>query len=91
MATDMYQETNNYLLKAIFAAKGPNMSWEYLGDYVSTNIRAFQEITQMFEQAVSAKFHNPAHVRSSSELEVYKVKKAFQESGILTWEPSDDK
>lgn len=23
MATDMYQETNNYLLKAIFAAKGP--------------------------------------------------------------------
>lgn len=67
------------------------MSWEYLRDYVSTNIRAFQEIMQMFERAVSAKFHNPAHVRSSSEDDVYKVKKAFQGSGILTWEPSDDK
>ncbi|KAF9092964.1 hypothetical protein BGX27_001693, partial [Mortierella sp. AM989] len=80
MATDMYQETNNYLLKAIFTAKGPNMSWEYLKDYVSTNIRAFQEIARMFERAVGVKFHNPAH-----------AKKAFQESGILTWEPSDDK
>ncbi|KAG0012791.1 hypothetical protein BGZ82_002424, partial [Podila clonocystis] len=91
MATDMYQETNNYLLKAIFAAKGPNMSWEYLRDYVSTNIRAFQEIAQMFERAVGARLHDPAHVRSSSEGDVYKVKNALQESGILTWEPSDDK
>ncbi|KAG0280266.1 hypothetical protein BGZ97_009440, partial [Linnemannia gamsii] len=91
MATDMYQETNNYLLKAVFAAKGPNMSWDYLRDFVSTNIRAFQEIARMFERAVGAKFHSPAHVRSSSELDVYKVKRAFQESGILTWEPSDDK
>ncbi|KAF9177079.1 hypothetical protein BGZ50_009236, partial [Haplosporangium sp. Z 11] len=91
MATDMYQETNNYLLKAVFAAKGPNMSWEYLRDYVSTNIRAFQEIARMFEQAVGAKFHNPAHVRSSFETEVHKVKMAFKDSGILTWELSEDK
>ncbi|KAF9342097.1 hypothetical protein BGX26_008368, partial [Mortierella sp. AD094] len=90
MATDMYQETNNYLLKAIFAAKGPNMSWEYLRDYVSTNIRAFQEIARMFERAVGAKFHDPTHVRSS-EHDVYRVKEALQESGILTWGPSDDK
>ncbi|KAF8924409.1 hypothetical protein BGZ47_004036, partial [Haplosporangium gracile] len=91
MATDMYQETNNYLLKAIFAAKGPNMSWEYLRDYVSTNIRTFQEIARMFERAVGAKFHNPAHVRSNSEREVYIIKEALHESGILTWKPSNDK
>ncbi|KAF9899125.1 hypothetical protein EC991_009576 [Linnemannia zychae] len=91
MATDMYQETNNYLLKAIFAAKGPNMSWEYLRDYVSTNIRAFQEIARMFERAVGAKFHNPTHVRSTAADDVNKFKKAFEGSGILTWDPSDDK
>jgi hypothetical protein len=45
----------------------------------------------MFERAIGAKFHNPAHVRSSSELDVHKVKWALQESGILTWKPSNDK
>ncbi|KAG0275119.1 hypothetical protein BGZ95_009164 [Linnemannia exigua] len=53
--------------------------------------QSLQEIARMFERAVGAKYHNPAHVRSSSKGDIYKVKKAFQESGILTWEPSDDK
>ncbi|CAO3568652.1 unnamed protein product [Mortierella alpina] len=90
MATDMYQETNNYLLKAVFAAKGPNMSWEYLKDHVSTNIRANQEIARMFEQAVDAKFHNPFHVRTSSDEDLKKVKMSFHNSGILTWRSGKD-
>lgn len=49
IATDMMQENNNYLIKAIFSAKGSNMSWEYLRDSISTNIKTFQSIAQMFE------------------------------------------
>lgn len=35
MATDMLQENHNYLIKTIFAAKGSNMTWEYLRDSIS--------------------------------------------------------
>ncbi|KFH71184.1 hypothetical protein, variant [Podila verticillata NRRL 6337] len=91
MATDMYQENNNYLLKVIFSAKGPNMSWEYLRDAISTNIRSFQEIARLFEREVGANYHNPAHKNSSAVLDIAKVKELFQDSGILCRGPSRDK
>ncbi|KAF9279456.1 hypothetical protein BGZ74_002840, partial [Mortierella antarctica] len=49
MPTNMFQEYLNYLIKTIFSAKGSNMSWEYLWDLISTNIRTFQAFAWMFE------------------------------------------
>ncbi|KFH63726.1 hypothetical protein MVEG_10419 [Podila verticillata NRRL 6337] len=83
MPTDMYQENNNYLIKTIFAAKGSNMSWEYLRDLISPNIRTFQDIARLFERGVDSKYNSTVHKKPSTKSDVEMVKESLQYSGIL--------
>jgi hypothetical protein len=83
MPTDMYQENNNYLIKTIFAAKGSNMSWEYLRDLISPNIRTFQDIARLFERGVDSKYNSTAHKKPSTKEDVDLVKGALHFCGIL--------
>jgi hypothetical protein len=89
MPTDMYQENNNYLIKTIHAAKGPNTSWEYLRDLISPNIRTFQEIARLFEREVDSKYNSTAHKKPSTKEDVNLVKSTLQFCGIL-WTSKQD-
>ncbi|KAG0014076.1 hypothetical protein BGZ82_001909, partial [Podila clonocystis] len=89
MPTDMYQENNNYLIKTIFAAKGPNMSWEYLRDKISPNIRTFQDIARLFERGVDSKYNSTVHKKPSTKEDVDLVKGTLQFCGIL-WVSKQD-
>ncbi|KAG0010976.1 hypothetical protein BGZ81_002467, partial [Podila clonocystis] len=89
MPTDMYQENNNYLIKTIHAAKGPNMSWEYLRDLISPNIRTFQDIARLFERGLDSKYNSTAHKKPSTKEDVELVKGTLQFCGIL-WVSKQD-
>ncbi|KAK3817844.1 MAG: hypothetical protein J3R72DRAFT_43438 [Linnemannia gamsii] len=90
MATDMLQENHNYLLKSIFSSKGSNMSWEYLRDAISTNIRTFQAISRMFEKEVGVGSCSTKHQKPSTASDICKIKEYFQECGIL-WKSNSGK
>ena len=83
MATDMMQENHNYLIKAIFSAKGSNMSWEYLQDAISANIKTFQVISRMFEREVGIRSNSTRHKKPSTALDISRIQENFQGCGIL--------
>ncbi|KAG0352647.1 hypothetical protein BGZ54_002649 [Gamsiella multidivaricata] len=83
MATDMLQENHNYLIKSIFSSKGSNMTWEYLRDAISTNIRTFQAISWMFEREVGVGSNSTKHKKPSTASEISKIQRYFRHSGIL--------
>ena len=83
MATNMLQENHNYLIKTIFSANGSNMSWEYLRDTISTNIKTFQSIARMFEWEVRVGTNSTKHKTSSPKLDINRIKKYLQNSSIL--------
>ncbi|KAG0319471.1 hypothetical protein BG000_003864, partial [Podila horticola] len=83
MAADMLQENHNYLIKAIFSSKGSNMTWEYLRDSISTNIRTFQGISQMFEREVGVGSNSTQHKKPSTATDVSKVQGYLRVSDIL--------
>jgi len=89
MPTDMYQENNNYLIKTIFAAKGSNMSWEYLRDQISPNIRTFQDIARLFERGLNSKYNSTTHKKPSTKEDVDQVKSTLKFCGIL-WTSKQD-
>jgi hypothetical protein len=91
MPTDMYQENNNYLIKTIHAAKGSNVSWEYLRDQISTNIRTFQHIAGLFEREVDSKYNSTAHKKPSTKADVDRVKDTLQFCGILSASKQDSR
>ncbi|KAG0290966.1 hypothetical protein BGZ98_003215 [Dissophora globulifera] len=83
MATDMLQENHNYLLKSIFSSKGSNMTWEYLRDAISTNIRTFQAISWMFEREVGVGSNSTTHKKVSAVSDISRVQKYLRDNGIL--------
>ncbi|KAG0010922.1 hypothetical protein BGZ81_002488 [Podila clonocystis] len=83
MATDMLQENHNYLIKAIFSAKGSNMSWEYLRDSISTNIRTFQNISRMFEREVGIGSNSTQHKKPSTAKDISKVQGYLKGAHVL--------
>jgi hypothetical protein len=83
MATDMMQENHNYLIKTIFSAKGSNMSWEYLQDSISANIKTFQSISRMFEREVGVRPNSTRHKKPSTALDILRIQENFQSCGIL--------
>ncbi|KAF9322591.1 hypothetical protein BG006_002260, partial [Podila minutissima] len=91
MPTDMYQENNNYLIKTIFAAKGSNMSWEYLRDQISPNIRTFQDIARLFERGLNSKYNSTAHKKPSTKEDVDQVKSTLKFCGILWTSKRDNR
>jgi hypothetical protein len=88
MATDMLQENHNYLLKSI-SSKGFNMSWEYLRDSISTNIRTFQAISWMFEGEVGVGSNSTKHQTPDTSRDIYKVREHLRGDGILCKPKSD--
>ncbi|KAI1288553.1 hypothetical protein EDD11_009937 [Mortierella claussenii] len=90
MATDTLQENHNYLLKSIFSSKGSNMTWEYLKDAISTNIRTFQAISRMFEREVGVGSSSTKHQTPSTASEISKLHGYLQGNGIL-WKPKSGK
>jgi len=83
MATDMLQENHNYLIKSIFSAKGSNMTWEYLRDAISTNIRTFQAISWMFEREVGVGSNSAKHKKPSTAPDISRVQGYLRDSNIL--------
>jgi hypothetical protein len=83
MATDMLQENHNYLIKSIFTSKGSNMTWEYLKDAISTNIRTFQAISRMFEREVGVGSNSAKHKKPSTALDISRVQEYLQDRGVL--------
>ncbi|KAF9117427.1 hypothetical protein BGW39_002190, partial [Mortierella sp. 14UC] len=83
MATDMLQENHNYLIKTIFSSKGPNMTWEYLRDSISTNIRTFQGISWMFEREVGVGSNSTKHKKPTTTSEISKIQGHLRDGGIL--------
>ncbi|KAF9149515.1 hypothetical protein BG015_008705 [Linnemannia schmuckeri] len=83
MATDMLQENHNYLIKSIFSSKGSNMTWEYLRDSISTNIRTFQVISWMFEQEVGVGSNSTKHQKPSPASDIVTIQDYLLAEGIL--------
>ncbi|KAF9374918.1 hypothetical protein BGX21_003995, partial [Mortierella sp. AD011] len=83
MATDMLQENHNYLIKSIFSSKGSNMTWEYLRDAISTNIRTFQAISWMFEREVGVGSNSTKHKKPSTAADISDIQGYFRDTGIL--------
>ncbi|KAG0220730.1 hypothetical protein BGW42_008762, partial [Actinomortierella wolfii] len=67
------------------------MSWDYLGEAISTNIRAFQAIARLFEQEVGVVSHNPTHRIPPATENIGKIVDLFKESGILCKDPGMEK
>lgn len=83
MPTDMLQENHNYLLKCIFAAKGSNMSWEYLRDAISANIRTLQALTNIFMRVVGVHSNSTKHKKASIDADVKKIQEHLQAGNVL--------
>ncbi|KAI9241002.1 MAG: hypothetical protein BYD32DRAFT_105080 [Podila humilis] len=83
MPADMFQENINYLIKAVFAAKGSNLKWDYLRDSVSTNVRTFQTVARMFECQVGVRTNSTKHKKPSALKDIAMIIDSLKNSGIL--------
>ena len=77
------QENHNYLLKAIFSAKGSNMTWEYIQESISANITTFQSISRMFEREIGVRSNSTAHKTPSTSEDIKLLQTNLQQAGIL--------
>ena len=59
------------------------MTWEYLRDAISTNIRTFQAISWMFEREVGVGSNSTKHKKPSTAPDVSKIRGYLRDSGIL--------
>ncbi|KAF9342950.1 hypothetical protein BGX26_006523, partial [Mortierella sp. AD094] len=88
--TDLYQEYNNLLTKIIYAAKGPNFSWEHLSSSISMNIRVFSEISKHMESQYETTENNTKHVSVSSAKSVAAILESLRDHGVLSAGTSPD-
>ena len=65
------------------------MSWEYLRDAISTNIRTFQAISWMFEREVGVGSNSTKYQKPSTTIDIDKIQGHLRGSGIL-WKPKSD-
>ncbi|KAF9343521.1 hypothetical protein BGX26_005608 [Mortierella sp. AD094] len=80
---DLYQEHNNLLTKVIYKAKGSNASWEHLAKLVSTNIRAFGEITSRMGSEFRLRKNSSKHATVSAEIDIDLLSTALKEHRIF--------
>ncbi|KAF9969072.1 hypothetical protein BGZ73_008743 [Actinomortierella ambigua] len=83
MATDMYQETNNYLLKGVFATNASNMSWSYFKNKISPNIRIFSNIAHFFERGVGSNYNSFTHQKHYPIKDIELLKRTWKEQGMF--------
>jgi hypothetical protein len=88
--TDLYQEQNNMLTKAIHSAKGSNMSWETLANNISTNVRLFKSIASKLESEFCIPYNSTFHTVVSAEIDIRTIMNSLEEHNILGRDPRLD-
>ncbi|KAG0340940.1 hypothetical protein BG005_003097, partial [Podila minutissima] len=81
--TDLYQEHNNRLIKAIYAAKGSNSSWDTLASSISVNIRTFSTIRKQFNECFNRPHNSSHHSTVSAEADIEILLSSLRDSNIL--------
>ncbi|KAG0012346.1 hypothetical protein BGZ81_001645, partial [Podila clonocystis] len=71
---DLLQEHHNLLTKSVYNAKGSNLTWEYLKEKISTNIRIFQSIATKFQGEFKIPRSGTNHTTAPATADVNKVK-----------------
>ena len=66
------------------------MTWEYLRDAISTNIKTFQAISRMLEREVGVGSNSTKHQKPPTASEISKMHGYLQNHGILC-EPKSSK
>ncbi|KAF9536338.1 hypothetical protein EC957_011323, partial [Mortierella hygrophila] len=81
--TDLYQEHNNRLIKAVYAAKGSNSSWDTLASSISVNIRTFSTIRKQFDECFNRPHNSSHHSTVSAEADIEILLQSLREGNIL--------
>lgn len=81
--TDMYQEHNNRLIKAVYASKGSNSSWDTLASSVSVNIETFSVIRKQFDECFNRPHNSSYHSVVSAESDIELLMSALRDANIL--------
>jgi hypothetical protein len=81
--TDMYQEHNNKLIKAVYAAKGSNSSWDTLASSISVNIRTFSVIRKQFDECFNRSHNSGYHSTVSAEADIGMLLSSLRNGNIL--------
>ncbi|KAI8363150.1 hypothetical protein B0O80DRAFT_432848 [Mortierella sp. GBAus27b] len=87
LPSDLYQEHNNLLTKTVHAAKGSNMSWEFLARSISTNIHLFSRVTAQMESQYSVPFNSTSHTTVKAETDIRLIQQSLKEHNILGHHP----
>ena len=81
--TDQYQEHNNKLIKAVYAAKGSNSSWDTLASSISVNIRTFSVIRKQFDTCFNRPHNSSYHSTVSAEADIELLLLSLRNGNIL--------
>jgi hypothetical protein len=89
---DLLQEHHNLLTKFVYNAKGSKLSWQYLRDKISTNIRVFQSIAAKLHEQFNIVRSGTNHTTDPAVADIKKIKDICTRSGIFTddFEPLKD-
>ncbi|ORY95115.1 hypothetical protein BCR41DRAFT_365226 [Lobosporangium transversale] len=80
---DMFQEHSNLLIKSVHAAKGSNMSWEYLAHSISRNIHLFSKVDSKIDSEFNLSFNSQADFEVSKEGDIQTVISELQHLAFL--------
>jgi len=81
---DLLQEHHNLLTKSVYNAKGSNLTWQYLSDKISTNIRVFQKISAKLHEEFKIVHSGTHHTSDLATADIKKIKDICTRVGIFT-------
>lgn len=81
--TDMYQEHNNNLMKAVFNLKGSNSTWNTRESSISVNIRTFGTIRKQFDECFNRTHNSTFHSTVSAEEDINQLMSKYRQNNIL--------
>lgn len=81
--TDLYQEHNNFLTKAVHAAKGSNLNWMIMKEKISANVRVFQDINHHVEKVFGVVHKGTTHTPADAMADINKIKILCIQAGIF--------
>ncbi|KAF9313771.1 hypothetical protein BG003_004855 [Podila horticola] len=82
--TDLYQEHNNFLTKAVHGAKAGNMVWGGPTDKSTANIRLFSIITSIFEEEIEMPYTSNHHSTVTAQTDIFKILSNLKSRNILS-------
>lgn len=83
---DLLQEHHNLLTKSVYNAKGSNLTWQYLSDKISTNIRVFQSIAAKLHEQFKIVRSGTNHTTNPAIADINKIKDICTRTGIFAHE-----